>query len=1474
VAVADKIKQFPGVKIMNIALGNQTNIPEILKIVTKDQTIFQTYDIGSVPALLGQIVKAIYEAQPLQTLMTVKADVIYVVDSSEHVGTSLYNEILKLLANVAKSFYLGQDGLRLAEIVYGKESLNVIDLGNSLSPTEMATKILSSPFIGGETLAHQGLQMAYDMISYKSRKGVPVFVIHVTDGYSADPEQTRSSADKIKQIPGVVYMAVAAGDHIEVSEVQKLVGDSKHIFKASDASSVSSLASPIVNTIYQVQVPLPTQLSTLVDLIFVVDSSNHVNPLMFNEILKLLTNVAKSFTIGKNSIRLAHIVYGKETRKVFDLDNSMSPSEIAKKILTSPYINGETLTHQGLQLAYDTISSKRRSGVPVYVVLVNDGYSVDSDQTVAVADKIKQFPGVKIMNIALGNQTNIPEILKIVTKDQTIFQTYDIGSVPALLGQIVKAIYEAQPLQTLMTVKADVIYVVDSSEHVGTSLYNEILKLLANVAKSFNFGQNGLRLAEIVYGKESRNVIDLDNSLSPTEIATKILSSPFIGGETLAHQGLQMAYDMISYKSRKGVPVFVIHVTDGYSADPEQTRSSADKIKQIPGVVYMAVAAGDHIEVSEVQKLVGDSKHIFKASDASSVSSLASPIVNSIYQVQVPLPTQLSTLVDLIFVVDSSNHVNPLMFNEILKLLTNVAKSFTIGKNSIRLSHIVYGKETRKVFDLDNSMSPSEIAKKILTSPYINGETLTHQALQLAYDTISSKRRSGVPVYVILVNDGYSVDSEQTVAVADKIKQFPGVKIMNIALGFQTNIPEILKIVTKDQTIFQTYDIGSVPALLDQIVKAIFEAQPLSALMTVKADVIYVVDSSEHVGTSLYNEILKLLANVAKSFHLGQDGLRLAEIVYGKESRKVFDLDNSLSPSDIAIKILSSPFIGGETLAHQGLQMVYDMISYKSRKGVPVFVIHVTDGYSADPEQTRSNANKIKQIPGVNYMTVAAGGQIDLPELQKLASYFQNIFTAYDTSSFGFLLYPIVNRIYQSVTTSIVSPTRLTLTTVAKPQLPMQTQYTIKADVIYVVDASERVDRSVYGEIQKLLANVASDFKLGQDGLRLAEIVYGKESRKVFDLDNSLSPSQLATKILTSPYIGGETLTHQGLQLAYDMISSKRRYGVPVYVILVTDGYSSQPDQTASNCDKIKQTPGVSVFSVAVGGQINVPELQKLISDHQPIFQAPDTGYVTSLRDPIVNHLCSVKPTTKETTAKNAATTAKTSARPSTPTTSATSTPTTSAPSTPTTSATSTPTTSATSAKPPTTLSSGCSSKADVIYVVDASERVDTSLYNEILKLLSNVTKSLNLGQDGFRLAEIVYGKESQKVLDLDNSLSSSEIVKEILSSPYIGGETLAHQGLQMAIDMISYKSRKGVPVIVILVTDGYSSEPDLTYDSDLSLKRLPSVSVMAVAAGDQIDTRELQRLISDSQTIFKASNNDQVAALSDQIVRTLCQYS
>ncbi|KAH9492391.1 hypothetical protein Btru_051000 [Bulinus truncatus] len=962
---AAQLKGMGATHVLAVGVGDMVDSTSLRSIASDYGNVFTSPSVNSVATLLDQITQRICQVsntpipQPqVQMQYYTKADVIYVVDSSEHVDTSVYNEILKLLANVAKSFNLGPNGLRLAEIVYGKESRKVFDLDNSLNPLELSTKILTSPYIGGETLTHQGLQLAYDMISSKRRSGVPVYVILVTDGYSSQPDQTLSQCNKIKQILGVNVMTVAVGDQINASELQKLVSDYQPIHKAFDINALPALLDPIVNSIKQAQPPVQVQFSTKADVIYVVDSSEHVDTSLYNEILKLLANVAKSFKLGKDGLRLAEIVYGKESRKVLDLDNSLSHSEIATKILTSPYIGGETLTHQGLQLAYDMISSKRRYGVPVYVIIVTDGYSSQPDQTLSYANKIKQISGANVMTVSIGDHIDIPQLQRLVSDGQQMFNAPDTPSVGALLNPIVSSIYQAQPqAPTHYSAKADVIYVVDSSEHVGTSLYNEILKLLANVAKSFNFGQDGLRLAEIVYGKESLNVIDLDNSLSPAEIATKILSSPFIGGETLAHQGLQMAYDMISYKSRKGVPVFVIHVTDGYSSDPEQTRSSADKIKQIPGVVYMAVAAGDHIEVSEVQKLVGDSKHIFKASDASSVSSLASPIVNTIYQVQVPLPTQLSTLVDLIFVVDSSNHVNPLMFNEILKLLTNVAKSFTIGKNSIRLAHIVYGKETRKVFDLDNSMSPSEIAKKILTSPYINGETLTHQGLQLAYDTISSKRRSGVPVYVILVNDGYSVDSDQTVAVADKIKQFPGVKIMNIALGNQTNIPEILKIVTKDQTIFQTYDIGSVPALLGQIVKAIYEAQPLQTLMTVKADVIYVVDSSEHVGTSLYNEILKLLANVAKSFYLGQDGLRLAEIVYGKESLNVIDLGNSLSPTEMATKILSSPFIGGETLAHQGLQMAYDMISYKS---------------------PRSSADKIKQIPGVVYMAVAAGDHIEV----------------------------------------------------------------------------------------------------------------------------------------------------------------------------------------------------------------------------------------------------------------------------------------------------------------------------------------------------------------------------------------------------------------------------------------------------------------------------------------------------------------
>ena len=132
----------------------------------------------------------------------------------------------------------------------------------------------------------------------------------------------------------------------------------------------------------------------------------------------------------------------------------------------------------------------------------------------------------------------------------------------------------------------------------------------------------------------------------------------------------------------------------------------------------------------------------------------------------------------------------------------------------------------------------------------------------------------------------------------------------------------------------------------------------------------------------------------------------------------------------------------------------------------------------------------------------------------------------------------------------------------------------------------------------------------------------------------------------------------------------------------------------------------------------------------------------------------------------------------------------------------------------PGTLSCSQSSKAEVIFVIDASGSVGSRNFKKVLDTVKNIVDKLDIGADGVRVGVLRYASKNdarrdnpQVSIELGSTNVKAELVKKIEAIAYTGGLTYTANAIDKTrLEMFS-KARPNVPKIVMVVTDGESTD-------------------------------------------------------------------
>jgi collagen type VI alpha len=160
---------------------------------------------------------------------------------------------------------------------------------------------------------------------------------------------------------------------------------------------------------------------------------------------------------------------------------------------------------------------------------------------------------------------------------------------------------------------------------------------------------------------------------------------------------------------------------------------------------------------------------------------------------------------------------------------------------------------------------------------------------------------------------------------------------------------------------------------------------------------------------------------------------------------------------------------------------------------------------------------------------------------------------------------------------------------------------------------------------------------------------------------------------------------------------------------------------------------------------------------------------------------------------------------------------------------------------------SDCNGKpADVYFVVDSSSSIRKTDYKKMLNFITDVIDLFDIASQSTRVGVVAYSDTVHPVMALDNKLSPKHLKQKIMNIRHFEGGTQAGSALRYLRreGLTRGLARESVAHVVILLTDGMSSDSKLTLEESKILKQRGTY-LFAIGIGDQVDTQELEDLSS-----------------------------
>ncbi|XP_073446369.1 collagen alpha-1(XIV) chain isoform X2 [Dendrobates tinctorius] len=184
------------------------------------------------------------------------------------------------------------------------------------------------------------------------------------------------------------------------------------------------------------------------------------------------------------------------------------------------------------------------------------------------------------------------------------------------------------------------------------------------------------------------------------------------------------------------------------------------------------------------------------------------------------------------------------------------------------------------------------------------------------------------------------------------------------------------------------------------------------------------------------------------------------------------------------------------------------------------------------------------------------------------------------------------------------------------------------------------------------------------------------------------------------------------------------------------------------------------------------------------------------------------------------------------------------------------------------------SARADLVFLVDGSWSIGDDNFHKVIRFLYSTAGAMDeIGPDGTQVGIAQYSDDARTEFRLNSYKSKESLLAAINRISYKGGNTKTGRAIKhVREDIFTVESgmRKGVPRVLVVITDGRSQDEAIKIAHEMQLE---GFSIFAIGVADA-DYAELVNIGSkpSERHVFFVDNFDAFKKIEDELITFVCE--
>ncbi|KAM5229799.1 collagen alpha-5(VI) chain [Hipposideros larvatus] len=1155
------------------------------------------------------------------------ADVVFLVDSSDHLGAKSFPFVKTFINRMITSLPIEANKYRVALAQYSDILHSEFQLNTFKSRNPMLNHLKKNfLFMGGSLRIGNALQEVHRTYfsgpaKVRDKKLFPPILVVLA---SAESEDDVEEASKALRDDGVRIISVGLQQASE-KNLKAMATAQFHFNLRSvrDLSAFSQNMTQIIKDVVQykegtadadiqISIPKTCQKDSLADLVFLVDELVGTRQNLRN-LQNFLKSITTSLDVKDNCMRLGLMRYSNTAETISFLKSSTNQFAFQEQIQKLSIRTGksnagaaiEKLRREGF---LESSGSRRVQGVPQIAVLVTHRPSDDDVREAAMQLRLEDVT-VFAMGIQGANNTQLEEIASYppgqtvsMLKSYADLESYSKKFLKKLQNEIWSQIstraehIDLDKTGCVDTKEANLYFLIDGSTSIQKEEFQQIKEFMLAVIDMFSIGPDKVQVGAVQYSHEKKVEFDIDIYTNDVDLRKAVLNLKQLKGNTYTGAALDFTLQII----REGreirsseVPCHLIVLTDGMSQD--DVLEPAERLRAEEIIIH-AIGIG-RANQTQLRQIAGKEERVSFGQNFDSLKRIQNEVVHRIC-IEKGCEDMKA---DIMFLVDSSSSIGDENFGKMKTFMKNLLAKIQIGSDKTQIGVVQFSDYNKEEFQLNKYFTQKEISDAIDRMLLINQNTLTGSALTFVdqYFTHSKGSRFGVKKFLLLITDGEAQDD-----VRDPARALRDKNVIIISVGvYGANRTQLEEVSGDGSLVFQVENFDHLKAIESQL---IFRVCALHDCKSIKLlDIVFVLDHSSSINPQQQENMINLTIHLVKKADVGRDRVQFGAVKYSDYPEVLFYLNTYSKQSAVIENLRRRRTTTGNTYTARALEYTDSLFTEEHgsriKQNVKQMIIIITDGESHDRNMLNDTALKLRN-KGIVIFAVGVG-KANKNELEAMAGNKDNMI---HVDNFDKLK-------------DIYLPVQESMCTNAKEVCKIP-----EADVIFFCDGSDMVSDSDFVTMTTFLSDLIDSFDIQSQRMKIGMAQFGSRYQEIIELDNSLTKTQWKTQMQTITKSRGPPRINLALEqvkiMFHPSAGGRGNAGVPQTLVVITSG---DPQDNVADAGKILKDVGICVLVLGIGN-VHKAQLLPITGNSEKIITFQDFTKLKNVdvKKRIVRQIC------------------------------------------------------------------------------------------------------------------------------------------------------------------------------------------------------------------------------------------------------------